>query len=483
MVVNSINFWLFFTATLLPYFILYKTGSKWQNVWLLIASYFFYGWADWRMLPLLAVTTLVFYGLGIAIGKNVETNPKKASRFKTLGIIIGLGVLVYFKYLGFMVDQFATLFRSWGLNVGESTFSIVMPIGISFFTFKLMSYVMEVNLGNMVPEKDIVKFGTYVAFFPTILSGPIDRPNKFMPQLDGVRKINADNLSEGLKRILWGMFLKMCIADRIAPWTDAVFNNYAHHNATSIIIASILYLIQMYADFSGYSDMAIGVARVMGLRVTENFNRPFFALNVAEYWRRWHMSLTEWITDYVFKPLTVSFRDWGKWGLYLATIINLVLIGVWHGANWTYALFGLYHGLLLVLFTATDKRRKKFEKKHQLKNNELYKWSNRFLTFVLFAIGAVLFRASSVEAFWGTLAQIPKGFGMFFTEGFIEILVFSVPAIFLLYSKEWLAEYNKDIHFIHSKRTVVEVVSIVLMIAYIIYAGELEGSSFIYFQF
>ena len=188
MVVNSINFWLFFAATLIPYFLLYKAGSKWQNVWLLIASYFFYGWADWRMLPLLAVTTLIFYGLGIAIGKNIETNPKKASRYKTLGIIIGLGVLVYFKYLGFMVDQFATLFRSWGMSVGESTFSIVMPIGISFFTFKLMSYVMEVNLGNMAPEKDIVKFGTYVAFFPTILSGPIDRPKPFISQLGGGQK-------------------------------------------------------------------------------------------------------------------------------------------------------------------------------------------------------------------------------------------------------------------------------------------------------
>jgi len=338
MVVNSINFWLFFAATLLPYFLLYKAGSKWQNLWLLLASYFFYGWADWRMLPLLAVTTLIFYGLGIAIGRNTESNPKKAARYKTLGVIIGLGVLVYFKYLGFMVDQFATLFRSWGMNVEESIFSIVMPIGISFFTFKLMSYVLEVNLGNIKPEKDIIKFGTYIAFFPTILSGPIDRPNKFLPQLDISRKIDADNLSEGLKRILWGMFLKMCIADRIAPWTDAVFNNYAHHNGTTIIVASILYLIQMYTDFAGYSDMAIGVARMMGINVAENFKRPFFAQNIAEYWRNWHITLTQWVTDYVFKPLTVSFRDWGQWGIYLATLINFVLIGAWHGANWTFVL-------------------------------------------------------------------------------------------------------------------------------------------------
>lgn len=480
MVVNSINFWLFFIATLLPYFLLYKAESKWQNVWLLIASYFFYGWADWRMLPLLAVTTLIFYGLGIAIGKNVETNPKKASHFKTLGIIIGLGVLVYFKYLGFMVEQFATLFRSWGLNVGESTFSIVMPIGISFFTFKLMSYVMEVNLGNMAPEKDIVKFGTYVAFFPTILSGPIDRPKPFITQLGTSRKIEADNLSEGLKRILWGMFLKMCIADRVAPWTDAVFNNYAHHNATTIIVAAILYLIQAYADFAGYSDMAIGVARMMGINVAENFKRPFFAQNIAEYWRNWHITLTQWVTDYVFKPLTVAFRDWGKWGIYLATLVNFVLIGSWHGANWTFVVFGAYHGMLLILVLAFEKRRKKFEKKHNLKNNELYKWSRRLLTFILCAIGMVLWRSASVGDFISIMLQLGQGFGMVFN---ITALAYAVLSIIILFVKEFKEDMGSGIKFLHSNNVIIRVLSCVALIIWILLTGSLDGGSFLYFQF
>lgn len=465
----------------MPYFLLYKAGSKWQNLWLLLASYFFYGWADWRMLPLLAVTTLIFYGIGLGIGKNIEINPKKASRLKTLGIVIGLGVLVYFKYLGFMVDQFATLFRSWGLNVGESTFSIVMPIGISFFTFKLMSYVMEINLGNLKPERDIVKFGTYIAFFPTILSGPIDRPKAFLTQLGERRKIEVDNLSEGLKRILWGMFLKMCIADRLSPWTDAVFNNYAHHNATTIIVASVLYLIQMYADFAGYSDMAIGVARMMGLKVTENFNRPFFAQNVAEYWRRWHMSLTEWITDYVFKPLTVSFRDLGMWGIYLAAVINLVLIGAWHGANWTYVVFGLYHGILIAIVTANEKKRKKFEKKHSLKNNELWKWSRRLLTFSLFVIGSVLFRSASVGEFFGTVSQLKEGFGTLFFD--TSVFVYGIPFIALMFFKEWKDEYKKNIAFFHSNNLLVRLISIVICVSLILLCGNLDGGSFIYFKF
>ena len=468
MVVNSINFWLFFVATLLPYFLLHKAGSKWQNLWLLLASYFFYGWADWRMLPLLAGTTLVFYGLGIAIGRNTEVTPKKAARYKALGIIIGLGVLVYFKYLGFMVDQFATLFRSWGMNVGESTFSIVMPIGISFFTFKLMSYVLEVNLGNIKPERDIVKFGTYIAFFPTILSGPIDRPNKFLPQLDNVRKIDAGNLSEGLKRILWGMFLKMCIADR---------------NATTLIVAAFLYLIQAYTDFAGYSDMAIGVARMMGINVAENFKRPFFAQNIAEYWRNWHITLTQWVTDYVFKPLTVSFRDWGQLGIYLATLINFVLIGAWHGANWTFVLFGVYHGLLLIAVLALEKRRKRFEKKHNLKKNELYKWGRRILTFILCAIGMVLWRSASVGDFFATMAQLGGGFGSMFTGGFFAILTFAIPSIIVAFFDEWLKEYNKKLRFFHHPNVAIRIVSISLMIAWVIYSGELDGNSFIYFQF
>lgn len=481
MVVNSINFWLFFAAVLLPYFLLYKAGSKWQNVWLLLASYFFYGWADWRMLPLLAVTTLIFYGLGIGIEKNIESNPKKASRLKVLGIVLGVGVLFYFKYLGFFVNEFAALFRSWGMNVGESTFSIIMPIGISFFTFKLMSYVLEVNLGAMKAECDIVKFGTYIAFFPTILSGPIDRPNVFMPQLDKSRKVNPDDLSEGLKRVLWGMFLKMCIADRLSSYTDAIFNNYTHHNGTSIVIATILYLIQMYADFAGYSDMAIGVGRIMGIRVVENFKRPFFAQNIAEYWRNWHISLTQWCTDYIFKPLTVSFRDWGKWGLYLATLINFVIIGAWHGANWTFVLFGVYHGLLLVIVLAFEKRRKKFEKRHNLKNNELYKWSRRILTFALCAIGAVLWRSESVSDFCNTMTQMVSEFGAPFVD--LPALSLSIPFIFVVIVKESLDEYSSDVHFLHSKSVYVRLISVVLLACTIALFGNLDGGSFIYFQF
>lgn len=483
MVVNSINFWLFFLIFLIPYFTLFRKFTKVQNTWLLIASYVFYGLADWKMLPLLAVVTVLYYVLGIVIAKNNSSNPKRASWLTTLGVVVGVGVLLYFKYFDFFITEFARLFNSIGIHVNVSSFNIIMPIGISFFIFKLMSYPIEVHRENIIPSRDLVQFAAYVSFFPTILSGPIDKPNTFLPQMAKSRYFCEDDFSEGIKRVIWGMFLKMCIADRLSPWTDAILNNYSHHNATSICLAAVLYMIQMYADFCGYSDMAIGVSRIMGFRVTENFKRPFFAQNIAEYWRRWHISLTSWITNYIFMPLNVAFRSWQPWGLYLATVINLVVIGAWHGANWTFVLFGLYHGLLLVIVTTLEKRRKKIEKEHNLKNNEIYKWSRRLLTFILCVIGALLFRSASATDFFATLGNLSRGFGRIYREGLIEMVVLGVPSILIMFFKEFKDEYKKNIHFMHSENTVVRIVSIVAIISYIIFMGALDGGQFIYFQF
>ena len=348
MQVNSLIFWGFFLIVLVPYFTFLRKSSKAQNWLLLIASYFFYGWTDWRMLPLLFIVTVVFYFLGKGVQNNLEKNEQKASFLTTIGVVIGVGVLVYFKYLGFLVDQMALLLTSFGLSVHMPTLKILMPVGVSFFTFKLIGYVIEVQRQKMTAENDFISFSTFIAFFPTILSGPIDRAEKFIPQLQTTRKADYDNIVEGLKLVMWGFFTKMCIADTISSYTDAVFNNYTHHTGTTIIFASCIYAIQVYADFSGYSNMAIGVAKVLGIEVAENFNRPFFAQNVSELWRRWHMSLTTWITDYVFMPLNVKWREWGKWGLYLATLVNLIVIGLWHGANWTYVFFGIYQTIILV---------------------------------------------------------------------------------------------------------------------------------------
>ena len=271
-----------------------------QNGWLLAASYFFYGYVNLEMCGLLAIATLVFYSLGLAVSK---WNGKKGYWLTVLGIAFGVGMLLYFKYTKFFVEQFASLLSLMGLKTNWSSFNILVPVGISFFTFKLISYVVDVYKGVQTPARDLVSFALYIAFFPTIMSGPIDRAGKFLPQLEKARHWSNTGVLEGLKRILWGMFLKMCIADKVSPYTDAVFNNYFHHSGLTIAVAAVLYTFQIYADFCGYSEMAIGTAKILGIRVAENFNRPLLAANMGDFWRRWHMSLMSWLKDYIYIPL------------------------------------------------------------------------------------------------------------------------------------------------------------------------------------
>lgn len=437
---------------------------------------------DWKMCVILLIATVVFYFLGAAIAKNNGSNEKVASRLTTLGVLLGVGLLFYFKYLDFFVEQFGNLLSSIGLQNNINTFGILMPLGISFFTFKLIAYVIEVHRETMEPSKDPIAFGTFIAFFPTIMSGPIDQPGKFLPQLNNVRECTYDNLSEGAKRILWGMFLKMCIADQLSGYTSAVLGNYEHHNTTSLVLASVLYYFQMYTDFAGYSDMAIGVSQMVGIRIAENFNRPIFAQNISEYWRRWHISLTSWITQYIYMPLNLAFRNLGMTGICLAAIINTIAIGAWHGANWTYIIFGLYHGVIIAIITLVEKRRKKFEKEYNLKKKAWWKYSRILLTFVLVDIGMILFQANSVSDFFGTIGALGCGFGMPFLSNVPETIA-AIFAICIVLFKEFNDENKKNRHYIHSANYWVRAVSVALLVSYIMYFGALEGGTFIYFQF
>ena len=482
MVVNSINFWIFFVCVIIAYYGLFRRSSRLQNITLLIASYIFYGMVDWKMCALLLGATGVFYALGLAIDKYHKEHPVISSRLTTLGVCLGVGLLLYFKYLNFFVEQFSSLFEALGFNTNWSTFNIIMPLGISFFTFKLIGYVIEVHRGNMSPTKDPIAFGTFIAYFPTIMSGPIDNPVKFLPQLENARTVDYATLAEAGKRILWGLFLKMCIADQLSGYTSAVLGNYEHHNASSIIIASVLYSFQLYADFAGYTDMAVGVSQILGIKISENFNRPYFAQNIAEFWRRWHISLTTWITNYVYMPLNIAFRNLGMAGIYMATILNTVIIGAWHGANWTFVVFGLYHGIIIAMTTYLDKPRKKFEKKYNLKTKALYKYSRMLLTFVLWTISLLMFQAKSVGDFVGTIGALGNGFGMPFTSDIVKMIP-AVLAIPIMIFSEYNKENKTQISFLHSNNYWVRIISVTLILSYIIYNGALDGASFIYFQF
>lgn len=482
MVVNSINFWIFFIIVLIAYYGLFRKSSRFQNLTLLFSSYIFYGLVDWKMCALLLIATVVFFFLGTAIAKNNGSNEKVASRLTTLGVLLGVGMLFYFKYLDFFVEQFGNLLSSIGLQNNINTFGILMPLGISFFTFKLIAYVIEVHRETLQPSKDPIAFGTFIAFFPTIMSGPIDNPGKFLPQLDKVRESTYDNLSEGAKRILWGMFLKMCIADQLSGYTSSVLGNYEHQNATSLILASVLYYFQMYTDFAGYSDMAIGVSQMMGLQIAENFNRPIFAQNISEYWRRWHISLTSWITQYIYMPLNLAFRNMGMTGICIAAIINTIAIGAWHGANWTYILFGLYHGIMIAVITLFEKKRKKFEKKHNLKKKAWWMYGRMFLTFILVDIGMVLFQASSVGDFLGTIGALSNGVGRPELIGVIEAMSVFI-ALIILFCYEFSLEKKKSYSLLRSNNVYTEILTIVGLIIYIYMFGSIEGGLSMYAQF
>ena len=491
MVVNSLNFLLFFVVVFVVYYLpISRKLPKFQNIWLFVSSYFFYGFADWKMIPLLLGATIVFYCIGLWLKSEMEKgHVKNASNITTLGVVLGVGVLLYFKYLNFFADSFAQLLKAIGLNVSWSTLNIVLPIGVSFFTFKLISYVIEVHREHIQPSKDFIEFGTYVAFFPTILSGPIDRPDKFIPQLKQNHNLNYEMAVDGLRQILWGMFTKMCIANNLATVTDTVWADFTSHSASTLLMIAILYPIQMYADFDGYSNMAIGVGKLLGINVAKNFDHPFLARNIAEYWRNWHISLTGWLTDYVFSPLNIAFRHLENLGLILSIIINFVLIGLWHGANWTFALFGLYHGVLYIPLILSGA----FGKKKKIKPGyrglpKMKDFSKMVLTFLLVVFGLILFRADNV------------GDALLFIRGILSSSILSKPMllidnitliitlllIFVLLTLEWFQRDKQHaLQFNDRKpfkyRWVRWIIYYTLLV--LIWLNIGNEQSFIYFQF
>ncbi|GHT04078.1 O-acyltransferase [Bacteroidia bacterium] len=404
MLFNSSEFVIFFATLFALYYFIFKEKTKSQNILLLVASYFFYACADWKLLPLLIAATLVYYGLGLAIFKTVGS--RRATTLSTLGVVFGIAVLGYFKYTNFFISSFQTLFESLGLHTNWHTFKIIVPIGISFYTFRLLSYVIDISRGKYEPARDLVAFATYVAFFPCILSGPIDRPNTLIPQLQKKRIFDYALATDGLRQILWGMFKKMVIADNCAAMTG-IGADYMNCSGSTLLLGTLLYTLQMYADFSGYTDMVIGVGKLLGFQLTKNFACPLFAQNIADYWRKWHISLTSWLTDYVFMPLNIKWRDWGNWGMALSIIITFVLIGSWHGASWTFVIFGLYHGLLYVPLILSGGMFKKTK-------IETGKWgfpklktlAKMLLTFFLVSFGLILFRADSLTQAWNYLGRI-----------------------------------------------------------------------------
>ena len=485
MVVNSLAFLWFFVAVMVIYY-LCQPKRQVQNIFLLACSYWFYAQIDLKMAGLLAILTLVFWFIGRSIEQAIgQQHERRASRLTTLSVVVGIGALFYFKYLNFFIGSFVAAANAVGFHLSWTASHIVVPVGLSFFTFKLMSYTLDIYHGKTVHERNLGNFANYIAFFPTILSGPIDRPKPFLRQLANARQFNPDNLTAGFRRVLWGMFLKMCIADRLDIYVSAVWNNYDHHSALSIGLASLLYPLQMYADFSGYSEMAIGVALMLGFKVAENFKRPFFTINIANYWSRWHITLTSWLTDYVFMPLNIKLRDWGVNGTIAAIMLNMTFIGMWHGADWTFFLFGVYHGLWYIPLMVSGQ----FFKKTKVKLNKVglptLPFALRMVgNYLVVTFGLMLFHADNISMFWAVLCRLPEAWnGSLFLDmaTMVNAAVCTVALVWSDVHEEWFP--NSRIWLPRwAERWRMELLMATEIVCILLF-GVFDNNQFIYFQF
>lgn len=478
MLFNSLNFLVFFT---LLFTIYWGIKKNLQNLLLLTASYVFYGFADWRFLFLLIGISAAVFFLAIGIEKAEETEHIPLKKFFfILGLFLSIGSLAFFKYFNFFTTSFNDLLMTIGIHWQLHTLRIIVPLGISFFTFRVLSYLFDINNGKIKSTRDWVVFFNYVSFFPSLLAGPIDRTKLFVPQLEKQRTFTYSEGVNGLRQILYGLFKKMVIADRCAEFANTIFDHHTDYRGITLILGAVVFTIQIYADFSGYSDMALGIARLLGFRITKNFDFPFFAENIAEFWRKWNISLTSWLTDYLFTPLSIRFRNWGKAGLVLAILITFTICGIWHGASWTYVLFGFVHGcyyIPLILTGAMTKKKKRVQDRALPSFLLLF---NMLLTFILVSLAFILFRSDTVS---DAVAYYKGIFHLWpVVSPGIPVFVLLLTAIFLLL--EWVGrngEYAIEKIGFNWSRAGRWAFYLAIFIVIFLYQGK--PLTFIYFQF
>ena len=361
-----------------------RNHLKCQNLFLLVASYVFYGWWDWRMLSLIMLTTVSTWGTALMMRGQRSRGDKL---WAAANVVLNLGILCMFKYLNFLRDSFVHLLGLFGMNPDWPTLNILLPVGISFYTFQAISYTVDVYRGEVKATRDPVAFGVFIAFFPQLVAGPIERATNLLPQFLREKNFDYDTAVVGMRQILWGLGKKVIIADTMGNYVDQLFSCPYYYGAANMIWAGLLFAVQIYADFSGYSDIAIGSARLLNIRLRPNFNYPFFSRNMKELWQRWHISLMTWFRHYVYFPLGGSRR--GKWRTALNTMIVFSLSGLWHGADWTFVIWGTINGLLLLPFI--------FMAKKKLSEHATWRDIPRcLLTFFLFAMVFIAFRAEGI---------------------------------------------------------------------------------------
>lgn len=395
MLFNSINFAIFLPIVFFLYWFAAGKSLKWQNILLLAASYFFYAFWDWRFLFLLLFSTFLDYFTGLKMDQS--ENKSKRKFWLWLSIIINLGFLGIFKYYNFFAESFGEMLQNFGLKVNPWTLNVILPVGISFYTFHGLSYVIDIYKKRIPAERNVVDYSLFVSFFPLLVAGPIERATHLLPQIQKERKFNYQDAVDGLKQILWGLFKKVVIADQCAIYANMIFNNPQDYSGSSLVVGAVFFTFQIYGDFSGYSDIALGTARLFGIELLRNFNYPYFSRDIAEFWRRWHISLSTWFRDYLYIPLGGSRG--GTWMKVRNTFIIFLVSGFWHGANWTFLMWGFLNALYImpsIIFGTNRTNLDIVAKERSLPNiNETVAI---LLTFTLTVFAWIFFRADSIHS-------------------------------------------------------------------------------------
>ena len=475
MLFNSIEFLLFLPTVFILYWFVFHKNLKFQNLLILLSSYLFYGWWDYRFLSLIFLSTVVDYIIGLNIPKQYSEKNQKLLLWSS--ILFNLSVLGFFKYYNFFIDSWIDLFRSVGYEIKSVwTLNIILPVGISFYTFQTMSYTIDVYRKKLRPTKDFISFATFVSFFPQLVAGPIERASNLLPQILKKRDFEYEQGVQGLRLILWGMFKKVVIADSLAPLVNEIFRDYELLDGGALWLGVFYFAFQIYCDFSGYSDIAIGTAKLFGFEIMSNFKFPYFSRNIGEFWRRWHISLSTWFRDYLYIPLGGS-RD-GKFKSIRNIFIIFLVSGFWHGSNWTFIFWGLFHSILFIPSFILNTNRKYTTS--IIAENTFLPSLKEFIqvgtTFLLVAIGWVFFRSETIGDSFGYLNHMIFDFSIptKYRSGVISVMIFV--------SIEYLIKKDERLNLRLFNNHVLNYVLYSIILLFIV-ANFYKNSEFIYFQF
>jgi len=482
MLFNTIDFAVFLPIVFILYWFVINKKLRLQNLLVVIASYVFYGWWDWRFLSLILFSTLVDYFVGLALSK--ENNGGKRKILLWTSILVNLGFLGFFKYYNFFLDNFVTAFSFFGTEIKSNSLNIILPVGISFYTFQTLSYTIDVYKRKLEPTKDFIAFAAFVSFFPQLVAGPIERATNLLPQFYKKRTFIYAKAVDGLRQILWGLFKKIVIADNSAQIANEIFNNSSEYSGSTLVLGALFFTFQIYGDFSGYSDIAIGTSRLFGFNLKQNFASPYFSRDIAEFWRRWHISLSTWFRDYLYIPLG------GSRGSTLMKVRNTFIIfmvsGFWHGANWTFIVWGALNALYFLPLLLLKKNRIHTDTVAQGKHfPSLKEFFNMSVTFALTVLAWIFFRAENIGHAWTYLTRI-------FSESLLTFPDFDgiraslkmIPLIIIFSLVEWIGREEK---FAIAKlgqildRKLRWILYLLIVFLLIIFSGEPQD--FIYFQF